>query len=248
MNERLEPYHFYQTEWESYEALQDAFEFEVPDSFDMATYTCDRWATDGNREALFVESERNGEAVYSFSQLEQLSNELADYLSANGIGKGDRIGVNLPTRAETLLVHLAAWKLGAVSVPLSTLFGPDALGYRLQDCAASFCAIDAENAETLRSVRDDVDSLELVLDVGEDAMGAGAVKFDDALSEGSPDFDPVAVTAEDDAMIIYTSGTRGNPKGVLHAHRFLLGNLPGYLMGVCNMEIQPGDVTWHVAE
>lgn len=128
MNERLEPYHFYQTEWESYEALQDAFEFEVPDSFDMATYTCDRWATDGNPEALFVESERNGEAVYSFSQLEQLSNELADYLSANGIGKGDRIGVNLPTRAETLLVHLAAWKLGAVSVPPSTLFGPDALG------------------------------------------------------------------------------------------------------------------------
>lgn len=248
MTERLDPYHFYETDWESYEQLQQEFAFEIPDSFNMATYTCDRWTEEGDREALFIESRRAGEAVYSFSQLQQLSNQLASYLSKNGLGKGDRIGVCLPTRPETLLMHLAAWKIGAVSVPLSTLFGPDALEYRLDDCAARVCAVDAENADTLLAVRDNIDSLELILDVGANTSDEQTVDFDEALLEGSREYETSKVAAEDDAMIIYTSGTTGNPKGVLQAHRFLLGNLPGYVMGVCNMELRPGDLTWHVAE
>lgn len=248
MTERLDPYHFYETDWESYEELQHDFEFEIPDSFNMATYTCDRWAEDDNREALFVEYRRGGGEVYSFSQLQQLSNQLADYLSENGLGNEDRIGVCLPTRPETLLMHLAAWKIGAVSVPLSTLFGPDALEYRLADCGARVCAVDSENADSLFSVRNNIDTLEMVLNVGADASDEQTVDFEKALQEGSRDVNTAQVAAEDDAMIIYTSGTTGNPKGVLHAHRFLLGNLPGYVMGVCNMELQPGDLNWHVAE
>ncbi|MFB6171496.1 MAG: acyl-CoA synthetase [Haloarculaceae archaeon] len=245
--DRLDAYHFYERDWESYEELQAAFEFEIPETFNMATYTCERWAAEDRGTALYAESEDGREETYTFSRLDREATQLASYLADRGIERGDRVGVNLPTRPETLLTHLAAWKLGAVSVPLSTLFGPDALSYRLDDCSARACVVDAANAEALFAVRDDLDDLDVVLAVDGDES-TDATAFETALAAGDRQVETATVDAEDDAMIIYTSGTTGQPKGVRHAHRFLLGNLPGYVMGVCNMQVEDGDVNWHVAQ
>lgn len=90
-------------------------------------------------------------------------------------------------------MHLAAWKLSAVSVPLSTLFGPEALSYCLDDCDARVCVVDSTNADSLFAVRDDVDSLDVVLAVDEAARRGDAVAFEGALDEGERRFETAGV-------------------------------------------------------
>lgn len=150
---RLEAYHFDEQDWEDYDHLHNEFEWEIPDRFNMASYLCDRWAEDEGRIAFYAENETGEERSYTFGEMQDTANRLANYLAAQGIKRGDRVGVNAPQKPETVFAHVAAWKLGAVSVPLSTLFGPDALSYRLNDSGAVACVVDESNVDTLREVR-----------------------------------------------------------------------------------------------
>jgi acetyl-CoA synthetase len=245
--DRLEAYHFYEHEWDSYEQLRREFEWEVPERFNTATYICDRWADDRSKVALFANDADGNERTYTFWQLRNLTNKLANYLRAQGVERGDRVGVNLPQKPETLIAHVAIWKLGAVSVPLSTLFGTEAVRYRLADAGAKACIVDAANANPLRDVRSDLDDLGAVVVVGDDHR-ADEAGFWDVLETASREFDVVDTRAEDDAIIIYTSGTTGDPKGVRHAHRVLLGNVPMFVTSVCNMEMSSADVFWTPSE
>ncbi|WP_255152296.1 acyl-CoA synthetase [Halorarius halobius] len=244
---RLNAYHFYEQEWDSYDQLCESFEWEVPERFNAAEYVCDRWSSDKSRVALFGLDHEGNERTYTFWQLRNVTNRLANYLREQGVERGDRVGVNAPQKPETVMAHVAIWKLGAVSVPLSTLFGTEAVRYRLDDADAKACIVDASNAGALRAVRDDVDSLEEVLVVDGTATGE-EVGFWDAIDASSRRLDPVDTAEDDDAIIIYTSGTTGDPKGVRHAHRVLLGNLPMFVTTVCNMEMSPGDVFWTPSE
>jgi acetyl-CoA synthetase len=244
---RIDAYHFYEDDWDSYDQLHDEFEWEVPSEFNMATYVCDRWASEKRRVALFAENEVGEERTYTFWQLRNVTNRLANYLADQGVERGDRIGVNAPQKPETLFAHIAAWKLGAVSVPLSTLFGPDALSYRLEDSGAVACLVDESNTDALREVRDDVSALETVLTVDTTPQD-GETDIWDALDGVSREFETVTTDAEDDAIIIYTSGTTGQPKGVRHAHRMLLGHLPLFVTTFCNMELTESDVHWTPSE
>src|SRR5699024_4224482 len=145
---RLDAYHFYEQDWEDYDHLHDAFEWEVPAEFNMASYLCDRWAGEG-RVALYAENEAGEERSYTFSEMQVITNRLANSLEERGVERGDRVGVNAPQKPETVFAHVAAWKLGAVSVPLSTLFGPDALAYRLTDGDTVACIVDESNVDNL---------------------------------------------------------------------------------------------------
>lgn len=243
---RLNAYHFYEEEWESYGDLREAFEWEVPEQFNIASYVCDRWA-DGERTALYADSESGREAVYTFRELHEEANRLANYLVSNGVERGDRVGVNLSQRPETAVAHLACWKLGAVSVPLSVKFGRDALRYRLYDSGAVACVVGANNVETLRDVRSDLEALEFYLTVDVDREGGGT-DFRAAMDERSAAFETVEMAASDPAIIIYTSGTTGDPKGVLHAHRFFLGHLPLFITDFCNMRLRDDDIFWLPSE
>lgn len=244
---RLDAYHFYERDWDSYDQLHEEFEWEVPSEFNMATYVCDRWASEKRRVALFAENEAGEERTYTFWQLRNVTNRLANYLAKQGIECGDRIGVNAPQKPETLFAHIAAWKLGAVSVPLSTLFGPDALSYRLEDSGAVACLVDESNIDALREMRDNVDTLETVLTVNTTPQDDETDLWD-AVDGVSREFETVSTDAEDDAIIIYTSGTTGQPKGVRHAHRMLLGHLPLFVTTFCNMEFRDSDVHWTPSE
>ncbi len=227
----LEAYQFYKEEWGSYEEICDEFEFEIPDEFNMVDYVCDRWAdSDEERVALYAETVEGDESAYTFEELRDIANSVANFLLAQGVGRGDRIAVSGSQRVETVIGHLVAWKLGAVSVPLSNLIGPDGLEYRLNDCEPKAFLADGEAVDTLRMVKDKVSSLETVVVAEGQQPEDDEYSFWNVVDSHSQSFDNATTDSEDDAIIIYTSGTTGDPKGVLHAHRGLLGLLPPQLM------------------
>ncbi len=244
---RLDAYHFYEREWDSYEQLRSAFEWAVPERFNMAAYICDRWADEPARIALHSADESGHLREYTFAELKTATDRLAGWLREAGVHQGDRIGVNSPQKPGTVMAHIAAWKLGAVSVPLSTLFGPDALEYRLDDSDAVAAVVDGSNLDAFREARGALSGLETVLTVDGEPEGDERALETVVKGEDRP-FAPVDTAAEDTALIIYTSGTTGDPKGVVHAHRTLLGHLPLFVTTFCDMAIEPGDVYWTPAE
>ncbi len=235
-----------------WQAVRDAFRWAIPARYNIGVDVCDRWAdAEPDREAIVDVGPDGAVRRYSFGDLKTLSNRLAGALAARGIGRraddapGERIGVLLPQRIETAVAHIAAFKLGAVSIPLFTLFGPEALLHRLADSGASVVITDAEGAAKLAPLRADLPDLRLVLCV--DGPQDGCEDYAAFCAEGPEDFAPVDTAADDPALIIYTSGTTGAPKGALHAHRVLLGHLPGVEISHDFLP-QPGDRIWTPAD
>jgi acetyl-CoA synthetase len=136
------------------------------------------------------------------------------------------VGILLPQGPETAISHIGLYKLGAIAIPLFTLFGTDALAYRLDNSTASGVITDAANLPKIISIRDELPLLRVIIVTAGDAPD-GVTLLPDLLARGSDAFTPVQTRADDPALIIYTSGTTGPPKGALHAHRVLPGHLPG---------------------
>ena len=230
-----------------YRETFDRFRWEIPDYYNIAIDVCDRHADDRSRRALVYQDEDTGEVTeYTFHQLKRLSDGLAASLRALGVEEGDRIGIVLAQRPETALTHLAAYKLGAIAVPIYCLFGPDALEYRLADSGAKLVVVDDENLHKIVQIRDGLPALKDIVVVAQKPVD-GFRLFDDLLAGGDGRFTPVNTRAEDPALLIYTSGTAGPPKGALHAHRALLGHLPGVEFSH-NFAPQPGDCFWTPAD
>jgi len=230
----------------TYEDLAEEFQWDIPDRFNIGTAICDDWAArEPNREAL-IYAEEDGETVsYTYSDLKRLSGQLANLLTARGVQPGDRIGVLLPQRPETAFAHIAALKLGAITIPLFTLFGEEALEYRLHNSGARAVITDTNGAAKLEKIRDRLPELTTVFCVDGDRPGAEDLNRHMAGHEA--DFQPFDTAADDPAIIIYTSGTTGQPKGALHGHRVLLGHLPGVEMSHDFLG-QAGDRIWTPAD
>jgi len=218
---------------DTYDALTAAFEWRIPPRYNIGVDACDKWADGSGRLALICET-RDGEATrYTFDELKALSDRFANALRRNGVKRGDRVGIFLAQSVETALAHLAVYKCGAIAVPLFALFGPDALQYRLSDSGAVALVTDLNGARKIASVRASLPELRSVFCVDADADADAALQiksFWSELNASSTAFDAEDTLADDPAVIIYTSGTTGKPKGALHAHRVLLGHLPGVEM------------------
>ncbi|PYN26937.1 MAG: AMP-dependent synthetase [Candidatus Rokuibacteriota bacterium] len=229
-----------------YEDVYARFRWTLPPAYNIAVDVCDRHAGDRSRVALIYEDDSGSTSEHTFAEFRARSNQLARVFAGLGIGRGDRVGIVLAQRPETAVAHLAAYKLGAVALPLSTLFGPEALAYRLRDADARVVVTDGENLERVLTVAKDLPALTHVMSV--DRVDAdGVVEYPKAI-DGVPDsFEPVATAAEDPALLIYTSGTTGPPKGALHAHRVLLGHLPA-IEFYHEYFPRPGDRHWSPAD
>lgn len=214
---------------DTYTQLVSEFQWRVPEAYNIGVDACDKWADGSGRLALIYEKSDGAQTRYTFDQIKAQSNRLAHSLQRHGIERGDRVAIYLPQAPETAVTHIAVYKMGAVAVPLFTLFGVDAIQYRLANSGAAALVTDAEGCRKLREIRASLPDLKVVYCI--DAGGEdGAVPFHAALAREPDAYEPVPTAADDPAVIIYTSGTTGKPKGALHAHRVLLGHLPGVEM------------------
>ncbi len=230
-----------------WDAVQRNFRWSIASDFNIARAACDAWAEDDPARVAIVDVGANGQRrLWTFGELKDASDRLAQAFLSWGVGRGDVVAVLLPQAPEVMVAHFAAMKIGAISLPLFTLFGPDALAFRLSDSGAKVALTDSDNIEKLQSVAKDCDALTHIVNV-EVGGGAGVIRLDDVLSEMPPLSQPIIGGANDPAMLIYTSGTTGAPKGALHAHRFLIGHLPSVEM-VLERFPQAGDVGWTPAD
>lgn len=229
-----------------WDALRARFRWPDWDEFNIAEAVCDRWARQAPGRLALIEPRDDGEdRRHTFRDLSRLSNKLANGLRASGVKKGDRIAVLLPQSIEALLTHLAAYKCGAIVVPLFTLFGPDGLAHRLSDSGTSLLVTDAANLEKVMSVREDLADLREILSV--DGTVGEVRDFWATVFAGRSTFLPESTLADTPALLCYTSGTTGPPKGALHGHRFLIGHLPGVETHQ-DFFPQDGDCMWTPAD
>ncbi|MFB6172707.1 MAG: acyl-CoA synthetase [Haloarculaceae archaeon] len=215
-------------DYDSYETAVEEFTWDVPDGYNAA-HDLLRKHDDPDRVALHQLSVDGDRETYTFADLDRLSNRLAHALADLGVGRGDRVAVVVPQKPANPLTHLACWKLGAVSLPLSVLFGEDALRYRLQDSGARVAVGDAAVTGALDDVREDCPELEHVVAVDGPPVG-GDPQFEDLLADRSDEFAVAETDADTPAIVMYTSGSTGPPKGVLHTHDVWVGHCPAFLM------------------
>ena len=229
-----------------YGALYRSFRWQIPAFYNIGVDVCDRWAgIDPARTAIFnLRADGTVEEV-SYSALREASNRLANALAARGIAKGDRVAILLPQGPAVAVSHIAIYKLGAIALPLAMLFGLEAISYRLKDSGARTLITNAQGLAKLPAIRDTAPALEFVWSV--DGPADGAEDFNAMLARAASEFTPVATAADDPALMVYTSGTTGPPKGALHAHRVLLGHLPGIEVPHEFLP-QPGDRFWTPAD
>lgn len=230
-----------------YAGQRERFRWSIPERFNVGTDCLDRHAR-ARPDGLALIHEQAGGAVrtYTFAELRRLANRLANVLAAKGIGRGDRVGIYLGQRPETAVAHLAVYRMGAVALPLFTLFGPEALRFRIGDCGARLVITDGANLPKLAEVRGDLPDLATVI-VIEPEDDAGDGDFHALLERASDRFTPVDTAAEEPFLVIYTSGTTGSPKGALMAHRGFLGHLPG-IEATHDFFPQVGDLFWTPAD
>jgi acetyl-CoA synthetase len=229
-----------------YEELYKSFRWNVPERYNMAQACCGQWAEDRARFALYWEDESGAMAAYTFWDLQRAANRLSNALAALGVKRGDRVAIILPQRPETAIAYIAVFQMGAVALPLSHLFGPDALEYRMEHAEASVAIVEPGTLANLWAIRGKLTHLRHVIGVG-GALESGVKSWEDLLAKAATSFTPLDTRADDPALIIYTSGTTGPPKGALKAHRTLIGNVPGF---VHSHDFFPrlGDMFWSPAD
>jgi acetyl-CoA synthetase len=230
-----------------YDRLFRQFTWKLPDRYNIGIDACDKHADGTGRLALIYVADTGAVTELSFDYFRQQSNRSANVLRAHGFERGDRLAILLQQTPETAIAHLAAFKAGLISVPLFTLFGEEALQFRLSDSGARGIVTDLAGAEKLHAIRGLLPRLERVYVIGPDQGHDDNLSFSAALDAASDMFVPEQTSPDDPALLVYTSGTTGSPKGALHAHRVLLGHLPGVELPH-DFFPQPGDRFWTPAD
>jgi acetyl-CoA synthetase len=190
----------------SYEEARAAHRWDVPERYNIAADVCDRHPRD--KLAMVHEHHDGTVREVTWGELQDTSNRFANVLTAHGVGAGDRVAMLLPATPETAAAFFGTWKVGAILLSMSVLYGNDGIRHRLTDSQAKVLVTNAANAD--RMERSLVEHL-LLLD-------------DELLSHGSTAFDCLDTAADDPAQLYYSSGTTGLAKGILHAHRYILAH------------------------
>jgi acetyl-CoA synthetase len=190
----------------SYDDACTSHRWEVPEHYNIAADVCDRHPRD--KLAMIHEDFQGTVRRITWGELQDASNRFANVLTAHGVRKGDRVAMLLPPTPETAAAFFGTWKVGAILLSMSVLYGDEGIRHRVSDSQPKVLVTNAANADRIeRSLVEQV----LVLD-------------DDLLSRGSSSFDRLDTLAEDPAQLYYSSGTTGLAKGILHAHRYILAH------------------------
>jgi acetyl-CoA synthetase len=209
-------------EYRNYDDLVRRFRWSIPQRYNIAAATVDSWAARAPEAPALVHDDDGRAATTTFRDLHAQANRLANALRSLGVDEGDRVALVLPQCVEAGVTHLAIYKIGAIAVPLSFLYGAPTLQYILQNCRAVSVVVSAEFVGRMEEIRAALPHLRHVIVVGGRGPGLGWQRL---LDSSSAEYATADTTAEDPAMLLYTSGTTGSPKGALHAHRILAGYL-----------------------
>ncbi|MFB6170468.1 MAG: AMP-binding protein [Haloarculaceae archaeon] len=214
-------------DYDTYDRAREEFEWNLPDDYNAAHDFVRKHEDPKGSVALFQAYPDGRRETWTFHDLDVRSNQVAHALESVGVGRGDRVAVCVPQKPANLLTHLAAWKLGAITMPLSVLFGPDALEYRLRDSGASVAVVDEAVSDPVADVRDACPDLDHVVTVD---GGEGDAAFDEFGADAPRHYDIVDTTPDTPCVLIYTSGSTGPPKGALHTHGVWVGHCPAFYM------------------
>lgn len=211
--------------------MHSHFRWSVPEHFNIAQVCSRRWASSASHAStaavVIHHTDPQLTEARSYADLQNAADGLSHLLAQQGVAVGDRVAVVLAQRFETAVAYMAVLQMGAVAVPLSQLFGPEALLYRLQDAGVMVAIVDAVSASAVRGLKAECPALRLCISVDK---GEGDVLFDaQTHAQPGPIWPLVLTKAVDPAVLIYTSGTTGPPKGALIPHQALIGNLSGFV-------------------
>jgi len=216
---------------DNYARMHAGFGWQVPEYFNIAQVCCTRWAQRPDaieRTAIRAHGAPAGAEYLSYLELQARANAMSHLLGRLGVRRGDRVAIVMPQRFETAIAYMAVFQMGAVAMPLSILFGPDALEYRLQDSEAVVAVCDESSIDNLLAVRGQCPVLRTIIGVGA-ATSQADQGYESELAKQPTAFAPVETKADEGAVLIYTSGTTGPPKGAFIPHRALIGNLSGFV-------------------
>ena len=203
----------------SFDEIYANFRWQVPPRLNIGDALCSGHA--GDALAIKCYNDKGGESLLTFGQLRSQANRLAHYLQHLGVERGDRVALIVPQRTEVPIIHVGCYRAGAVVVPLSHLFGPEACEYRLRDSGTKILLTTAAARDKLAAELADLPELEKVIPIDHPS-------FAQNLGRASDQFDSIATRSSDPAVLIYTSGTTGPPKGALKPHSILYGNMTGF--------------------
>jgi acetyl-CoA synthetase len=233
---------------DQYSELYPSYQWFVPSQFNIAQACAHRWAenpVEGRRIAIFHENDLGQREVWTYSRLSETANQLASGLVKMGVMPGDRVAVVMGQRPETVASYIAAFSVGAVVLPLSPLFGADSLAVRLKDAEARVAIVDASTGPELLQAQAQCPALTQI--IGVDFQHEAIIPWRSLLARQPTSFRVVPTRSTSPALLLYTSGTTGAPKGALLPHSALIGNLPGFVASQ-NWFPQKGDIFWSPAD
>ena len=227
----------------------DYLKISIPDKANIAQDTIGRYATGPKAQsvALIYEDDAGGLTSYTFAELDALACKFAVALAGLGVARGEPVAVQTGQTPETAIAHMAIYKLGAVVLTLSHLYGHDTVEHILNDSRARILITNRPTWDRLTASRDHLETLEHIIMRGPNVLD-GEIAFDGCLDTDASGFTPVETHADEPALLMYTSGSTGMPKGMLHAHRILHAYLPTVTM-FYNLELDRDDtVFWSPAD
>ena len=243
-------------ELDTLEEITAAFEWQIPSRFNIGISCCDEWAEKTpDRIALRRWNRGAPSTDTSYGELKVQSDAFAAFLLAQGVKPGDRVAIILPQCEESVVTHLAIYKAGMIAVPLARLFAADALEYRLNRAGVSVIVTNRDGLEKISAIHASLKDLRQVICTDsfeyeniEADLPFPVWLFEQAIKQGSGEnFVPEETRPDTPALIIFTSGTTGPPKGALHGHGVLLGHIPG-VQEHHEFMPKPGDLAWTPAD
>ena len=226
-------------EWET---VLDSYDWDAPDELNIAHEACDRHAGSGDVGFAWV-SKEGDLSEYTFAELRDASNRVANALSELGVSRGDRVATLLPKVPETIVIVLGVWKAGAIHVPLFTAFEKQAVEFRIDDCRPELLFYDTDHDGTVESL--DVDTDLVRISVGEGDATAATHAYEELVDCRSTEYDVVRTSIDDPSTMQYTSGTTGPPKGAVMSHRALPTLYPHTKYA---MDVTEDDLVWGAAD
>ena len=232
-----------------WQTAKNELDFFADGKLNAAYNAVDRHLTKdlANKIALHAVNEAGHLKKFTFKEIATLSNRLANSLHSLGIEKGNRVFVFLPRIIELYVSTIAIAKIGAIVGPLFSAFGPDALRDRLIDSKAKAIITNSVLKQKLLEIRDQLPDLEhiIVVDSTADDLSAGEICYKKLIENASDEPRCEAMSADDPLYLLYTSGTTGKPKGVIHAHGDIIGH---HLTAQWVLDLKKDDIYWCTAD